>query len=150
LARGADAQDKIVQYLKQRGGGIESVDGRGLTQALAGAVGGVSISWINATLARLERDGVIVRDVRGKRTYLVALVGADTTRVAEPASTPLARDDRRPRGTAKPTTTPAPGDPAIAELSASVAQLAARLSEFERMVAAQQAHPRRWWRRRGR
>jgi predicted transcriptional regulator len=123
LVRRGVAQDKIVEYLNRRGGAIESADGRGLTQALATAVGGVTISSINATLSRLETDGVISRDVRGKRTYRIAVAG------------PAPISDARAG--------------AIAGLEQSVTELLERVGEIERKLAQPQPLRRGFWRRRG-
>lgn len=52
---------------------MESKDGRGITREMAEAVGYEDLSTLNAMLTRLEREGAIVREVRGRRTYQVAL-----------------------------------------------------------------------------
>jgi hypothetical protein len=68
-------RERILNYLASQGGRVDSVDGRGLTLKMATRVGYDNIAALNAILARLERDGEIVRDVRGKRTYSIALKG---------------------------------------------------------------------------
>jgi hypothetical protein len=68
-------RQRILNYLSSQGGRVDSVDGRGLTSKMATKVGYDNIAALNAILARLERDGEIVRDVRGKRTYSIALKG---------------------------------------------------------------------------
>jgi hypothetical protein len=71
-------RQRILSYLSSQGGRVDSVDGRGLTLKMATKVGYDNIAALNAILARLERDGEIVRDVRGKRTYSIALKGRAT------------------------------------------------------------------------
>jgi hypothetical protein len=69
----ASRRERIINYLSSQGGRVDSVDGRGLTSKMATKVGYDNIAALNAILARLERDGEIKRDVRGKRTYSIAL-----------------------------------------------------------------------------
>src|SRR6516165_7234509 len=71
----ASRRERIINYLSSQGGRVDSVDGRGLTSKMAAKVGYDNIAALNAILARLERDGEIKRDVRGKRTYSIALRG---------------------------------------------------------------------------
>jgi hypothetical protein len=67
------SRDRILAFLSERGGEVRSTDGCNLTAAIANGAGYASITALNAMLARMERDGLIVREVRGKRTYRVAL-----------------------------------------------------------------------------
>ncbi len=67
------SRQRILDYLAEQGGSVESADGRGLTRRMAHAVGYEDLSTLNAMLTRLEREGAIVRDVRGRRTYRIAL-----------------------------------------------------------------------------
>jgi hypothetical protein len=86
--RGIPRRERILNYLSSQGGRVDSVDGRGLTLKMATKVGYDNIAALNAILARLERDGDIVRDVRGKRTYSIAL---------KRRGAPAARANRRSR-----------------------------------------------------
>ena len=67
------SRQRILDYLADQGGSVESSDGRGLTRRMARSVGYEDLSTLNAMLTRLEREGAIVRDVRGRRTYSIAL-----------------------------------------------------------------------------
>lgn len=75
--RGGGSSDstrqRILDYLAKQGGSVESADGRGLTRRMAQAVGYDDLSTLNAMLTRLEREGAIVREVRGRRTYRIAV-----------------------------------------------------------------------------
>ncbi|MGH9182441.1 MAG: PadR family transcriptional regulator [Acidimicrobiales bacterium] len=64
---------RIVEYLAFHGGEVSSADGRSLTRAMAKAVGYRDQGALNAMLGRLEGEGVIAREVRGRRTYRIAL-----------------------------------------------------------------------------
>lgn len=79
----ASRREQILDYLMAHGGVVESSAGRGLTRELAAAVGYDELSALNAMLARLERDGVVNRHVRGRRTYRISL---SAPRVASPAA----------------------------------------------------------------
>jgi len=148
VAARATRRDRILEYLSARGGAIESDDGRGITRQLADAAGYDDLSTLNGMLARLERDGAITRDVRGKRTYRIALVAATDAAAAErPQRRPVPTTRKRRRETSTAINSQ---DPVIVELNRTVADLAARLTDFERTVSAQQRRPRRWWRRRAR
>lgn len=63
----------MLEFLASRGGSLESEEGRGITREMAKAVGYEDLSTLNAMLTRLEREGVLVREVRGRRTYRIAL-----------------------------------------------------------------------------
>src|SRR5438270_11820325 len=71
----APSRQRIIDYLTSRGGNISSPDGRGLTAGLAKAAGYTDLGVLNAMLSRLEKEGVITRDVRGRRTFGIALAG---------------------------------------------------------------------------
>jgi hypothetical protein len=66
-------QEKIVAFLATRAGSIEDPTGRGLTAELAEAIGHQRPAALNVLLGQMEDDGVIIRDVRGLRTYRIAL-----------------------------------------------------------------------------
>jgi DNA-binding PadR family transcriptional regulator len=55
---------------------MESAEGRGLTREIGQAVGCEDLSRLNAMLVRMQRQGLITRDVRGRRTYRIALADA--------------------------------------------------------------------------
>ncbi|HEX9529548.1 MAG TPA: hypothetical protein VF954_00325 [Acidimicrobiales bacterium] len=82
------SRDRIVEYLRSRGGSISNDEGRGLTQALALAAGYQDLSVLNGMLSRLEREGVIERDVRGRRTYGISLGGAEGAPEREAVAAP--------------------------------------------------------------
>lgn len=67
------ARQRILDYLAAHGGSVESATGQGLTRELAQSVGYDDLSALNAMLTRLEREGAIVREIRGRRTYRIAL-----------------------------------------------------------------------------
>lgn len=69
------SRDRVVEYLATRGGRIESADGRGITADMAKTVGYSDVTALNAMLSRLEREGIIAREVRGKRTFAISLTG---------------------------------------------------------------------------
>lgn len=70
------SRQRVVAYLAEHGGFVESSDGRGLTRDMAEAIGYTDLSGLNGLLTRLERDGVLTREVRGRRTFRIALVTA--------------------------------------------------------------------------
>src|SRR3954468_18145555 len=71
----ASPRDRIFAYLQQHGGRVESPDGLGLTSEMASATGYTQVAALNAMLVRLESEGLITREVRGKRTLAVSLGG---------------------------------------------------------------------------
>ncbi|MDQ3570000.1 MAG: helix-turn-helix transcriptional regulator [Actinomycetota bacterium] len=77
----------MLDFLASRGGSVESVEGRGITRELAEAAGYQDLSTLNAMLTRLEREGTIVRDVRGRRTYRIALSPTGARRAPKRART---------------------------------------------------------------
>ncbi|MEV0184325.1 hypothetical protein AB0I54_34325 [Streptomyces sp. NPDC050625] len=73
MARDRTARARIKQYLVQHG---PLADGHGLaTKVLKEAVGyeGSPVAFIQL-LAAMERDGELVREIRGKRTYRITAV----------------------------------------------------------------------------
>lgn len=70
------SRQRVLAYLADRGGSVTSPSGQGLTQEMARALGYSDVTPLNSMLARLERDGLIEREVRGRRTYRVALTGS--------------------------------------------------------------------------
>src|SRR3954466_10947147 len=66
-------RDRIIAYLSENGGRVESPDGLGLTAEMAAATGYNQVAALNAMLVRLENEGIITRNVRGKRTLGISL-----------------------------------------------------------------------------
>src|SRR3989442_10881108 len=81
----ASSRQRIIDYLSSRGGRITSLDGRGLTASLASAAGYTDLGVLNAMLSRLEKEGVIRRDVRGRRTFGISLSGRTRGGTSRPA-----------------------------------------------------------------
>src|SRR5213080_2508668 len=69
-------REAILEYLRNRGGRIESPSGVGLTAAISDAVGYGDVGVLNGMLSRLEQEGLIVRDIRGRRTFAISLTSA--------------------------------------------------------------------------
>jgi hypothetical protein len=133
MKSGTNRRDKILGYLEERGGAVVSDDGRGLTAAIAAAVGYDDLPTLNGMLARLERDGAIEREVRGKRTYRIALAKAGARRAR--------------RTTPARTVAPQPvadAGPSVADLKQTLALLEARVAELESQ--ARSTSKRRRWR----
>jgi hypothetical protein len=81
--RAVGTRDRIVAHLALV---AEVADGTGMASTrLAEAVGypGSSVAFAQL-LSGMERDGLISREVRGKRTYRIALSAPAAGRVAEP------------------------------------------------------------------
>ena len=89
------SRQRILDYLAAQGGSVESSEGRGLTRQMAEAVGYDDLSTLNAMLTRMEREGVIVRDVRGRRTFRISLA---------PTGPERRRKRQRSGGSAPPST----------------------------------------------
>lgn len=74
-------RDGIIAYLRDHDGRVTSSDGWGITQAIADQLG-VTQSAISQQLRRIEADGLVGRDQRGKRLfalYLTEGAGAATS-----------------------------------------------------------------------
>lgn len=80
------SRERVIAYLTEHGGSVESADGRGLTRQMADAIGYTDLSGLNGLLTRLERDGVLTRDVRGRRTFRIALAAAGSPRLVRATS----------------------------------------------------------------
>jgi DNA-binding MarR family transcriptional regulator len=133
MKRGGNRRDRIIGYLRERDGVITSDDGRGLTAAIAAEVGYDDLPTLNGMLARLERDGVIEREIRGKRTYRISLVEDGRAAARHPDS----RRDRAVRAITEPA-------PSVAELKRTLASLEARVAELEARASAGPKKRRRW------
>lgn len=126
---GGSRRDRIVEYLRQQGGTVTSDDGRGLTAAIAGEVGYDDLPTLNGMLARLERDGVIEREIRGKRTYRISLVEGGGA--------------QRPRRERQATQV-ATQVPNVKELERTLALLEARVADLESQASTTSKRRRRW------
>jgi hypothetical protein len=85
------SRERIIDHIAAQGGRITSPDGRGLTSRLAAAAGYRDLGVLNAMLSRLETEGVIQRDIRGRRTFAITLVkrsGARATAAPRKKSAP--------------------------------------------------------------
>ncbi|MHB8671756.1 MAG: LexA family transcriptional regulator [Acidimicrobiales bacterium] len=156
-----DRRDAILEFLAAQGGTIESDTGRGLTAQIADAAGYDDLSTLNAMLARLEQEGVIDRDVRGKRTYAITLSAKGTSprRTRPPAKSAKSARTRRPASATRsgPSTPRSDTDQladshtslvgTVEELRRSQDDLASRLAMLERTLAERSAPTRRRWRR---
>ncbi len=121
--RAVGTRDRIIAHLAAA---AEIVDPTGMASTkLAEAVGypGSSVAFAQL-LSGMERDGLIARDVRGKRTYRIAL--SDTVTPARPAR--AARPGRADPATATPATAT---EVAVAGTAPQTAQAAAGLDYDE-------------------
>lgn len=87
----ASSRKRLIAYLADKGGSVESATGRGLTQEMATALGYAELTALNSMLSRLERDGLITREVRGRRTYRIALTDAGDRRRRSTGGSPALR-----------------------------------------------------------
>src|SRR5438105_8600482 len=78
------SRERIITFIATEGGRITSPDGRGLTSRLAAAAGYRDLGVLNAMLSRLETEGVIRRDIRGRRTFSISLARGGTRAAAAP------------------------------------------------------------------
>lgn len=89
----------IRAYLAEHGGSVEDAGGRGLTDEMARAIGVDKPATLSAILGQMESEGSITREMRGLRTYRIALANggsapppADAAPVGvEPAGAPASR-----------------------------------------------------------
>lgn len=94
------ARERILRFLAANGGEVHCDDGRGLTQAVAAAAGYQDLSPLNSMLARLENEGLITREVRGRRTYRLSLSAGGRKLLSGERRTPPGGDDDQPVATA--------------------------------------------------
>src|SRR5690242_18282430 len=73
VSQSGSPRERIIAYLTQNGGRVESPDGLGLTAEMAKKTGYNQVAALNAMLVRLENEGIISRNVRGKRTLAISL-----------------------------------------------------------------------------
>ena len=105
--RAVGTRDKVVSHLSAV---TEVTDETGMASTrLAEAVGypGSSVAFAQL-LSGMERDGLIVREVRGKRTYRITLT-AQGRRRDKAGSTPGSRKPRAVPASAAGTAAPSPG-----------------------------------------
>lgn len=76
----------ILAYLARYGGSVQSTDARGVTFEMAKALGVTDRNGLNATLRRMEREGAIIREIRGRRTVRLSLVDSDPAPLSDAAS----------------------------------------------------------------
>ena len=129
-------RDQILAYLAKRGGRIESASGVGLTAAIADAVGYDDIGVLNGMLARLEQQGAIRREIRGRRTFAIEL-GAAGSRRRAPSSSVATASRGNGRGRSADGVTPfAEAASALvdqlATLRGTIDELATRVAALER------------------
>jgi hypothetical protein len=132
-----------MQYLEKNGGRVESPDGLGLTAAMAAATGYNQVTALNAMLVRLEAEGLIQREVRGKRTLSISLPsrrGASkaSARKAKATRAPSAKKTRSARGTATARRRSSSTNVAaeLAALGRDVDALARRVRQLQKSVKA--------------
>ncbi|HEX8008370.1 MAG TPA: hypothetical protein VF482_18315 [Trebonia sp.] len=110
--RAVGTRDRVIAYLASV---KEIADPAGMASTrLAEAVGypGSSVAFAQL-LSGMERDGLIVREVRGKRTYRITLPeGAAAQATARPANPAAEAGPGRPAGASTATPTAAPQPPA--------------------------------------
>jgi hypothetical protein len=68
----ATGRDSVLAYLRRQGGELLSADGRGITRRMASTLG-YKLGSLGRVLSDLEHEGVIEREIRGKRTYRIGL-----------------------------------------------------------------------------
>jgi hypothetical protein len=129
----------IIDYLREQGGSIFSSDGRGITAGIAEAVGYDDLPTLNGMLARLERDGIIAREIKGKRTYRITLLDEDPSRARATAAAAARAATAPPRAEAKP------GTAEIRELQESMRLLADRVAALDKTIQ-DIAKRRKFWR----
>jgi hypothetical protein len=69
-------EGRIRSYLAESGGSVQDPGGRGLTDEMARAIGLDKPATLIAVLGQMEHEGVITREMRGLRTFRIALTEA--------------------------------------------------------------------------
>jgi hypothetical protein len=137
--RAVGTRDRVVAYLASAG---EIADPTGMASTrLAEAVGypGSSVAFAQL-LSGMERDGLIVREVRGKRTYRITLPEGASAQAAARSANPAAQAEPGPGDTtaAAPAAAARPGGPPAGEFDYD--ELARRLLiQVVRRLAASSA-----------
>jgi hypothetical protein len=146
-SQSSSPRERIIAYLNQNGGRVESPDGLGLTAEMAKKTGYNQVAALNAMLVRLESEGIITRNVRGKRTLAISLgsgrAGAKKTAAKKTASRrPAAKRTGARRTTARKATRSAGRSTAssnvadqVASLGRDVDALARKIRQLQRVVA---------------
>ncbi|HET6794625.1 MAG TPA: hypothetical protein VFH45_09295 [Acidimicrobiales bacterium] len=101
----AGSRDRIIKFLAARGGELRNESGRGLTAEIAKRTGYDNLSALNAMLSRLEEEGIIAREVRGRRTFAIALTDAGRAPRRSAGRRPAGGAAATKRGTTKRTAT---------------------------------------------
>ncbi len=83
----SEIERNIQSYLEGHGGSVQDAGGRSLTDELAKEIGVDNPMLVSATLARMESDGTLTREMRGLRTYRIGLGGGDDPGQAPPPAT---------------------------------------------------------------
>lgn len=79
-------EGSIRAYLTEHGGSVSDAGGRGLTDEMARAIGIDKPAALSAILGQMERDGSITREMRGLRTYRIALANGDSAPPPPPST----------------------------------------------------------------
>jgi hypothetical protein len=99
---------RIRSYLAEHGGSVQDPGGRLLTDEMARAIGLERPAALSALLGQMEQDGLITRDMRGLRTFRIALTEAEPAAAPVEAAAPV-----------QVAAAPAPVEAATAELPAA-------------------------------
>ena len=101
----AGSRDRIIKFLAARGGELRNESGRGLTAEIAKRTGYDNLSALNAMLSRLEEEGIISREVRGRRTFAITLTDAGLGSRRSAGRRPAGGSTATKRATSKRTAT---------------------------------------------
>jgi hypothetical protein len=140
--RAVGTRDRIIAHLALV---VEVADGTGMASTrLAEAVGypGSSVAFAQL-LSGMERDGLIRREVRGKRTYRIALSAPPAARrTAEPAAQPDAARPAVAVAFAAEADYDELADRVIVRLLRRIAELSpAELAALERLLVPDRSRP---------
>jgi hypothetical protein len=112
-------EGRIRTYLADSGGSVADPGGRGLTDEMARAIGLDKPATLSALLGQMESDGVITREMRGLRTFRIALTGTDSTEAGASADTPPVATNGSDSGAAPPAPRASYGDTQVKEAPAN-------------------------------
>ncbi len=110
-------EGRIRQYLADNGGSVADPQGRSLTDQMARALGVDRPQQISVALGEMEDGGVITREMRGLRTYRVALAAIDGHggSASSPAAPPEASEAPAGAPVAAPVAEPGAAEPEPSE-----------------------------------
>ena len=118
-------ENSIRSYLAEHGGSVADAGGRGLTDEMARALGVDRPAELSAVLGQMEDNGVITREMRGLRTFRIALVeGAGAAPAAAASGAAAAGGSRAPRGAVATEAAPAAGAVRLRDALAKKASVA--------------------------